>query len=45
MSYVAANLGCTEADTLAYLLRATGAEQAADGMRWSPALADTQEER
>lgn len=71
---VAASLGCTEVDALADLLRALGAEQAADewidahtkdddpgdghfhgtvpedislaadGMRWSPDPADTQDE-
>ncbi|MCQ8836104.1 hypothetical protein [Streptomyces malaysiensis] len=74
-SDVAASLGCTEVDTLAHLLRALGAEQAADewtdahaegdeptdrhfqgtvpaesslavdGMRWSPAPADAQDEQ
>ncbi|MEU9191314.1 hypothetical protein AB0D14_43925 [Streptomyces sp. NPDC048484] len=75
MSDVAASLRCTEADTLAGLLRAVGAEQAADewidahaqddepndrhfqgtvpadaslaadGMCWSSAPADTEDER
>ncbi|WP_405576117.1 hypothetical protein [Streptomyces sp. NBC_01092] len=74
-SDVATSLGCTEVNTLADLLRAFNAEQAADewidahaeedepndahfqgtvpadaslaadGMRWSPAPADTQDER
>jgi hypothetical protein len=73
-SDVAASLGCTEVDALAELLRALGAEQAADewidahseddepndahfqgtvpadaslaadGMLWSPAPADTQDQ-